>query len=510
MRNIFCKIFLPTLAVALGATSCMDDDSFTQSSAYSLSMSTDTLLLDTTFSTVPTPTKTFWVYNRSGKGLRLSNVRLQRGNQSGFRVNVDGTYLGQQSGFQTSDIEVRNKDSIRVFVELTSPKNGQSTPQLVEDNLLFTLESGLQQKVCLRSWSWDAILLRNLRISSDTTLAQAKPVVVYGGIVVDSLATLTLAEGLNLYFHGDAGITVYGTLKSLGSQSNPVVLRGDRLDHMFDYLPYDRVSGQWQGIKFTASSFDNILQHTDIHSTYNAIALDSSDVSRQKLFLSNSMVHNCQGFGISSSYSNLKIENSVVSNTLGNCLEIMGGKTLVNSSTFAQFYPFDANRGSALYFSAGTGMDTLDCRNSLFTGYATDVVMRTAPDSVVTLPFGFRHCVMRTEKEITADSLRFISVVYEDAEDTTKYGKKHFAVIDEDNLYYDFSLDSTSAAISAADAATATPVDIRGNKRDDAPDCGAYEYQAPTADWPDKKNSKRHILKSNIKYYTDERNRSAH
>ena len=102
MRNIFCKIFLPTLAVALGATSCMDDDSFTQSSAYSLSMSTDTLLLDTTFSTVPTPTKTFWVYNRSGKGLRLSNVRLQRGNQSGFRVNVDGTYLGQQSGFQTS------------------------------------------------------------------------------------------------------------------------------------------------------------------------------------------------------------------------------------------------------------------------------------------------------------------------------------------------------------------------------------------------------------------------
>lgn len=510
MRNIFCKIFLPTLAIALGAASCMDDDSFTQSSAYSLSMSTDTLLLDTTFSTVPTPTKTFWVYNRSGKGLRLSNVRLQRGNQSGFRVNVDGTYLGQQSGFQTSDIEVRNKDSIRVFVELTSPKNGQSTPQLVEDNLLFTLESGLQQKVCLRSWSWDAILLRNLRISSDTTLAQAKPIVVYGGIVVDSLATLTLAEGLNLYFHGDAGITVYGSLKSLGSPSNPVVLRGDRLDHMFDYLPYDRVSGQWQGIKFTASSFDNILQHTDIHSTYNAIALDSSDVSRQKLFLSSSMVHNCQGFGISSNCANLKIENSVVSNTLGNCLEITGGKTLVNSSTFAQFYPFDANRGNALYFSAGTGMDTLDCRNSLFTGYATDVVMRTAPDSAVALPFGFRHCVMRTEKETTADSLRFISVVYEDAEDTTKYGKKHFAVIDEDNLYYDFSLDSTSAAISAADAATATPVDIRGSKRDDAPDCGAYEYQAPAADWPDKQNSKQHIIKSNIKYYTDERNRSTH
>ena len=30
MRNIFCKIFLPTLALALGAASCTDDDSFTQ------------------------------------------------------------------------------------------------------------------------------------------------------------------------------------------------------------------------------------------------------------------------------------------------------------------------------------------------------------------------------------------------------------------------------------------------------------------------------------------------
>ncbi len=58
-----------------------------------LRFSTDTVSLDTTFSNVPTPTRSFWVYNHSGKSLRCSTVRLENGNQTGFRVNVDGTFL---------------------------------------------------------------------------------------------------------------------------------------------------------------------------------------------------------------------------------------------------------------------------------------------------------------------------------------------------------------------------------------------------------------------------------
>ena len=115
--------------------SCSDDDDFSTSSSLSLTMGSDTISFDTTFSATPTPTKTFWVYNRSGKSLRLSNVRLERGNQTGYRVNVNGTFLGQNAGWQANDIEVRNKDSIRVFVELTSPLNGKTEPQLVQDNL---------------------------------------------------------------------------------------------------------------------------------------------------------------------------------------------------------------------------------------------------------------------------------------------------------------------------------------------------------------------------------------
>ena len=66
-----------------------------------LAFSVDSVRLDTTFSNVPTPTASCWVYNRSGKGIRCSSVRLENGKQAGFRVNVDGSYVGGTVGYQT-------------------------------------------------------------------------------------------------------------------------------------------------------------------------------------------------------------------------------------------------------------------------------------------------------------------------------------------------------------------------------------------------------------------------
>ena len=109
-------LFLLSIVALLAA--CSDDDTFTTSRSNLLSFSTDTLKLDTFFSSVPTSTRTFWVYNRSGAGLRLTNVRLSQGNQTGFRVNVSGDELNAANGYQVKDLEVRNKDSIRVFVVL--------------------------------------------------------------------------------------------------------------------------------------------------------------------------------------------------------------------------------------------------------------------------------------------------------------------------------------------------------------------------------------------------------
>lgn len=252
-------------------------------------------------------------------------------------------------------------------------------------------------------------------------------------------------------------------------------MRGDRIDRMFDYLPYDRTPGQWQGIRLREASADNELKYTDLHSAYHGIVVDSCDLAIQKLLVENSTIHNCQGYGLAISYAKVQVYNTQISNTLNHCLYVEGGHVDVNNSTIAQFYPFDGNRRSAIGFKAP--IDTLDVRNSLVTGYGNDEVLWT-PVEEEPLKFCFDHCVLRTEKMMTEDSLRFTHVVYEDVKDTTMYGEKHFSVFDTENLIYDFHLSAKSAAIGAADPKTALPYDRNGLKREeDKADAGCFLYR---------------------------------
>ena len=144
MKRIFYLFLILAFCIA-----CQDDDSFSSSSSLKLEFSVDTLSLDTVFSRVPSSTYSFWVHNRNNDGIRLEQVRLRRGNQSGYRVNIDGIYLDNANGSQTNNIEIRKNDSILVFVELTANENKQPLPCLVQDDLVFLMESGVEQKVCL-------------------------------------------------------------------------------------------------------------------------------------------------------------------------------------------------------------------------------------------------------------------------------------------------------------------------------------------------------------------------
>lgn len=471
------KIFAIIAALLLLIVSCSDDDSFTASPGNLLTFSTDTVRLDTLFSNVPSAHRSFWVYNHSGDGLRCSSIRLERGGDSGFRVNVDGIHLGEGSNWQANEVEIRNKDSVRVFVEVTLPRATTAEPQKQEDNLVFTLESGVEQRVNLNAWAWNARLLRNVRISKDSTInASGEPTVIYGGLRVDSGATLTIAAGSKLYFHSDAGMDIYGRLISQGTAEANVTLRGDRIDHMFDYLPYDRVPAQWIGLHLHESSYGNELNYTDLHSSNTGIEIDSSDISRQKLTLSHSTVHNCQGYGIYADHSKLTLQNTQVTNTLHDCMFANGGDVEVNNCTFAQFYLFDGQRGAAFAFADARPLTRLNVLNSLITGYADDELMRSIKDTTATVNYLFDHCMIRTPKITTGDSIHFTNVWYEDVHDDKTMGEKHFKKFDTDNLIYDFALDSVSAAIDKADPKTALPDDRLGIKRDDKPDLGAYEY----------------------------------
>ncbi len=466
--SIFCLLF-----------SCSDDDFTTSSSVSPLHFSTDTVDMDTVFANVPTSTRTFWVYNRSGTNVRLSSVRLAGGNQQGYRVNVDGTYLSAESGFQTNNLEVRKNDSIRVFVELTSPKATSEGLELIEDKLVFSQLGGMEQRVLLRARSWKARSVKNLRIRRDTTLTGETPIIVYGKIQVDSAATLTLAPGTMLFFHDKAGIDVYGRLLVKGTAEANVVLRGDRLDKMFSYLPYDRVSGQWAGVRIYEYSYGNEFENMDLHSSFDGLRVDSSDVSKTKLVMKAVTIHNCQGFGVLADNSLIEMQNCQISNTQNDCVRINGGKVSLTHCTLAQFYPFGANRGAALWVTFNKyPLTNLVVQNSLLTGYANDILMLGKEEKDKGLLMTFRDSRIRMPKlEAPYTNAKFENVTYENATDTTQSPRNTFAVFDEKNLYYDFRLKKGSGAIDAANALWALPTDRKGVARDAKPDLGAYEYK---------------------------------
>ena len=441
MKRIF---YLLTILAFLAG--CADDDSFSTSAQLRLTFSADTIQLDTLFSATPSKTYAFWVYNRHDDGVRIATVQLQRRNQSGFRVNVDGSYLDNTSGSAVRNLEIRRNDSVLVFVELTAPLTRQDGPVAVDDNLVFTLESGAEQRVNLRAWAWDAIRLTDARIERDSLIETATPIIICGGLTVAEGARLTV-RNTTLYFHDQAGIDVHGQLTL-----ENCVLRGDRLDRMFDYLPYDRVSGQWRGLRFYATSAADTIRGSEIRNASDAIVVDSAalDPQQPRLTVDRSVVHNAKGYGIRAVSAYIRLLASQVTNTWHDCVAIVGGKAEIVDCTLAQFYPFDADRGKVLYFSdcqgpAGMPLASLYCEGSILTGYEKDVwtIDRRAEDA--TLEFLFANSLLRSPRVETADSVRFSNIIWESPTDSIE-GKKHFRTIDEENLSYDFRLDSLSTA----------------------------------------------------------------
>ncbi len=481
MNKFFQSIFY--IIVIVTSVACSDDDSFTTSTTNRLTFGVDTICLDTVFSTIPSPHKVQMVYNHSGDGIRITNVRLKNGNQTGFRVNVNGSYLGEKTGWQVNDLELRQNDSLRVFVELTSANNNDTLPKLISDDLLFTLESGVSQKINLKAWSWDAYLLKDVVLNNDTVISNlhGKPVVIYGNLRVPNGVTLTVAPSTTIYFHNEAGLQIDGTLKAKGEVNKEITLRCDRLDRMVSNLTYDNNPGQWGGIHFSSNSYDNEIRFTDLHGATNAIVCDSSDTpTLSKLLISNTTIHNIKGNGIKAVNGNITIDNTQVSNTQDTCVAVIGGTLNINNSTIAQYYPFDANRGPALVFGNSEGGNiiplNLNVKNSIIKGYNDDVIYRTASSVDSVMAVDFSYCILRTPQTESSEHITFDNCIFEDVKDTLTNGRNSFKLFDTDYFFYDFTPKEGTAAIGAANPATVLPEDRKGNARSkEKPDMGCYE-----------------------------------
>ena len=475
---------------------CDDYDSFTTDRSITLSFSRDTIAFDTLLTTVPSSTQTLTVFNHADEGLRITDVFLEGGAASPFRINIDGQDMSRSAANHVTDFEVRRRDSILVRAEVTLPAFESDEPQEIKDALVFCLESGVQQRVPLTVVGRDAFFLRACTLLNDTTFSARRPIVIYDSMVVAPDVTLTLPAGTQLLFHDQAGLTVHGRLVAAGTLEAPVLLRGDRTDHMFDYLPYDRLPARWEGIILTAESFDNELSYIDLHSGNYGIQCDSSNTNALKLTLVNSRLHNLGGHGLSEKDCRVEVANTEISNTLGHCVELIGGHSSFVHCTLAQFYALSADRGDAVnvtfYEDTATYHPLLkaDFINCVITGYAEDVIMLpnldprqwgykgSVEDPIVN--YCFRNCFLATE--VPDDELyktRFINNTLDPRKGDFAH-EKNFQLLDTHNFLYDFTPLEESSIRGIADPAfsSAWPLDRQGRSRtaDGAPDAGCYEF----------------------------------
>ncbi len=461
----------------------MDDESYTTSPDARLRFSADTVRLDTVISGQATNTYTFEVYNPNDKAMRIPQIYLERGAQSDFRVNVDGTFL---EGGSASSFEVAANDSLRVFLFVNMPDQEEDEAVRTTDNLVFVTEGGLSQKVALEAYGQSVIPLHAVTLTRDTLLDARRPYQIFDSLVVGNNATLTLAAGVRLYFHPEARLIVHGTVLAEGTADRPVQFRGDRLGNMFSQQPYDRIPGQWGGIILTSESYGNKFSFCDIHSGTFGIACDSSDVQIEKIRLENSIVHNMSQDVLSLRNSNAFVGNCQLTNAGGNCVTIRGGSSTFIHCTIGNFYAFTGGRGVALDFSNADGNIRLpllqaDFLNCIITGYSTDEILGSRSERYPDTPFEyrFRNCLLNTPE---FEDEHVENCLWDDESNPVSREGNFAPAFDLDQLIFTFGLDSVSVAVNAADpdiTRSYYPTDLNGHDRfaDGRPDIGCYERQ---------------------------------
>ncbi len=316
------KYLLSVCFLLLIMSACRKDERILKGPG-TMGFSTDTVYFDTVFTKLPgspyprSINKQFMVRNPYNETVKM-NVRLGGGSNSVYRINVDG-----RSGTIIQDIEILPKDSTWVFVEATLEANNATNPILVRDSIEFETNGNLQY-VQLAAYGWDAYYFKDTVFEVNTSwILNDKPYVIVNTSFIDVGVTLTIGPGIHVYSTTNSvlvdtnnvkyyyhALNVLGTLKVNGTQSNPVIFEGDRLDNSFADKP-----GQWQGIGFYRTSVDNVIHHAIIKNATYGVRVDSlSNNANPKLTITNSIIKNMSGLGIWGRTGSIFCQNTVVSN----------------------------------------------------------------------------------------------------------------------------------------------------------------------------------------------------
>lgn len=466
------------------------DEKFTTDVNKQLSFSATTLSFDTIFASVPSPTKTFKVYNRNKKALKISSIELEKGANSYFRMNVDGTIPPPENYVQ--DVILKANDSLYIFVEVTVEEQNSNALTFIEDAVVF-ITNGQQQKVSLTAHSQDVVVLNKKVIANDTTFTSEKPYLIYDYLKIAKGKKLTLEAGAKLYFHQDADLIIDGNFVAEGTYEKPILLRGDRLDRINDTAetPYAYLPSQWGSVYLNWENGNHVMKNVSITGATNGILISGTSSIRPKLDVENTTIHSCLQHGIYSQNSDITITNTEISNCGTTCLNVLGGNTTAVHCTFANYYEWGSTTEiSAVLISNhktnGNWDNLMPVYSSVFQNCiiagnqkkALVLKQDTISNSGSVFNIYFDHCYIKSPEIKGSD---FKNNIFSSVSSTDEKLFKNTSISDiKTTGYYDFTLHSSSAACDKANTKVSELYDTDKNNynrfADGKPDIGAYEY----------------------------------
>ncbi|MFP4448945.1 MAG: right-handed parallel beta-helix repeat-containing protein [Bacteroidales bacterium] len=464
LKNLIQGIIILTVSAAI--LSCENEEYVSDSSA-TLEFSADTVTFDTVFTKIGSTTKRFTVKNPYNKNIVISSIELAGDKESDFRLNINGI-----KDTKVNDTEIKAKDSLFVFVEVTVDPTDSDNPMVIKDSVVFNTKQN-RQDVKLIAWGQDVNLVDG-EVLETQTWSDKKPYLIYNSALVDTGHTLTIEEGTRLHFHDNSGLFVAGTLIADGTYENPIIFEGDRLESYYENIP-----GQWTGIYMMPGSKNNYLNHTVIKNAIYGIWVDTlASTTTPTLRLSNTKIEHMTSIGLNARGSWVKASNCLISDCGNHAVALtLGGHYEFYHSTIANYWTTSTRSTPSVLLNNYyiDGNDQVQNRDLEKASFVNSIIYGNQGNEIgfdfkegAESNFTFDHSLVRINPDFNTGTDNFNAVIVnKDPEFVAPYDFK-------------YQLDSLSPAIDAGNPETGQeyPYDILNNSRieDEAPDIGAFEH----------------------------------
>ena len=475
MRKVL--IFIGILLTIL--TSCRDITE--PSGAKSLVLSKDTLSFDTVFTGAGTGTEIVMLFNPTKTVQYLERVWLESGID--FHINIDGETQTEHM----SEIAIAAGDSAYIFIKVYIDPTDASAPLYKEDNLFIQSRSGDIATLHLEAIGWNVNRIRSASGRTDlfnATFSASKPWLIYDTIVVGG--TLRLEAGARLYMHRNAAIYCEGDVISEGTRFAPVIIQGDRLDKLFDSVPYAYAAGQWNGFFLMPQRGAPTwrFNYTEIRSGRMGLYVYNENMAeRPNLILTNSRIHNHTKYGLVLVNTDAQVANSEISNTASYCVFSAGGNHIFEHTTIASFFNHTNIRiqSTTREYVEAVYVDSINTGKTVESHvvFANCIIDGLQDNNLVLGDTLQQSSIEAHNCYLHADSIRDANSydnVYAQKNDTV-FKQNYYRY--KEYIYYDFTLDSISPARAIGDASLLDhlPIDRNGVTRVSPPDAGCYQYQ---------------------------------